>query len=395
MWLHLIKRGVGTAALLAMVLPTTGEGQQTSLRNPTAVFSEGFSFVSRVRELPDGRVIVADPLGQVLLIVNMDEEWADTVGRVGAGPREYRQPDAVFALPGDSTLLVDLGNARLITLGPDGTFGSTAPIAQGEPSGPGLGGMMIVLPSAVDGQGNVYFRPMMGGMGPGRSPPDSAPVVRWHRGTSRFDTVATVKLQELSISNTGGRNNMMQRMEPVPYSMQDGWDVGADGSVVVVRSNPYRVEWYRTGEAPVRGPAVDYRPRGVSRADKEAWEQRIGNGLSVGVTMDNGQRQMSFGRGGRGGFGGTRALDDYPWPDVMPAFDPGRVWATPDGKVWVQRYGTGDAPEFDVFDGQGRRTGQITLPAGRRVVGFGSGTVYLVMTDEFDLLYLERYTYST
>jgi hypothetical protein len=35
--------------------------------------------------------------------------------------------------------------------------------------------------------------------------------------------------------------------------------------------------------------------------------------------------------------------------------------------------------------------GTVLLESGRRVVGFGRGTVYVVAYDEFDLNYLERY----
>jgi hypothetical protein len=140
-----------------------------------AAFPEAFSMISGLRELADGRVMIADPLGQALVVADLEAGVADTIGRVGGGPREYKQPDGVFPLPGDSTLLVDLGNGRLTVIGPDLTFGATTPIAQGEPrpgAGPG-GGMMIVLPRATDSRGGVYFQPM-GGFRPGGGPPDSA-----------------------------------------------------------------------------------------------------------------------------------------------------------------------------------------------------------------------------
>lgn len=112
-----------------------------------ATFSEGFGHIDRVRELSDGRVMVADPIGQVLLVLGRGLANADTLGRVGGGPQEYRQPDVVLPLPGDSTLLVDLGNGRLIVVGPDGAFGTTAPMAQGEP---GSESFSIILPRFTD-----------------------------------------------------------------------------------------------------------------------------------------------------------------------------------------------------------------------------------------------------
>jgi hypothetical protein len=116
-------------------------------------FSEPFGMVTTVREMRDGRLLVADPLGQALMAVDLAAGTADTIGRVGPGPGEYSQPDLVMPLPGDSSLFADLGNGRLVVLGPDLSFGETFPIAQGEPSGPGMGGMNIVLPQGTDSQG--------------------------------------------------------------------------------------------------------------------------------------------------------------------------------------------------------------------------------------------------
>ena len=48
-------------------------------------------------------------------------------------------------------------------------------------------------------------------------------------------------------------------------------------------------------------------------------------------------------------------------------------------------------PVYDVFDGAGRLSRQITLRPRSRVVGFGKGTVYVTRSDEDDLQYLERY----
>ena len=80
-----------------------------SLGPPDAVFPEDFGYVHTVRELPGGDVLVADPLGKALYQVDMDAGVRTVVGKLGEGPEEYQQPDAVWPLPGDSTLMVDLG----------------------------------------------------------------------------------------------------------------------------------------------------------------------------------------------------------------------------------------------------------------------------------------------
>jgi hypothetical protein len=64
----------------------------------------------------------------------------------------------------------------------------------------------------------------------------------------------------------------------------------------------------------------------------------------------------------------------------------------PDGSLWTERYVLpGRAPLIDVFDRDGAKTAEIELPAKRRVVGFGAGTVYLAREDDVGLEWLERY----
>ncbi len=106
------------AASVAATIVAPGVSAQLSA-DMEVEFPEGFGLLSNVRELPDGRVLVADPLGQILAALDMDAGTMDFWGREGGGPQEYRQPDAVHALPGDSTLLVDLGNARLTVIALD------------------------------------------------------------------------------------------------------------------------------------------------------------------------------------------------------------------------------------------------------------------------------------
>lgn len=359
---------------------------QRDLGPPDATFPDGFALVQRVRELPDGRVMLADPLGQALVVLDMSRGTADTLSGVGQGPGEYRQPDAVFAMPGDSTLLVDLGNARLTVLAPDGSFTETMPIAQGEP-GPG-GGLLIITPAGVDSQGRIYFRPFGGA--PGRGLPDSAAIVRWDRRAGTMDTVAQVKLPDVTQSTSGGPNNRSVSVMPIPLSPQDGWAVAWDGRVVVARAPEYRVDWIAPDGRMTRGGAVEYDPVPIRRADKDEWMGALGGGLRIGMTIENGEPRVSLGRGG--GSSGQADPDQFDWPAVKPPFDAGGVWVSPEGDAWVRRYVAAGQPiRIDIFGPDGRRKGEVVLGAGRRIVGFGRGVVYAVRSDDLGLQWLERY----
>ncbi len=186
----------------------------------------------------------------------------------------------------------------------------------------------------------------------------------------------------------------MMRMVPTPLSPQDGWGVGWNGRVAAARSDGYYLEWIEPDGRHVRGDDVSYRPVRIRQAEKERWVESLSSsGLMIGMEMENGVRRMSFGRGGRGMESG---VDDYDWPDVMPAFVAGGVRVTPEGDAWVRRaVPAGGDTVFDIFGADGRLKEHITLPADRRIAGFGPEHVYLVRNDEFDLQWLARYRRTT
>ncbi len=351
-----------------------------------ASYPEPFSYLSGVREMSDGRILAADPLGQVLLSIDLESGAADTIGGVGGGPGEYEQPDRVFALPGDSTLLVDLGNARLTVIDPDMAFVEGVSMAQQTESG----SMLLLLPRFVDALGRVYFQGQSLGMG--ASMPDSAHIARYDRGTGAVDTMGMVKLPEMERETTGAG---MVSIGPRPMTPQDEWAVGPDGTAAVVRASDYSVDYYRPDGAFVDGPPNTAEPLSVGQAEKEEWVNGMGaDGISVGMMMNaSGGRSISLSRGGMGmGGGDAPGVNDYEFPDVLPIFRQGRMRIAPNGDTWVERWMQADSPPtFEIFDPQGIRIGMVQLPEGRRLLGFGDGTIYVVRIDEVDLRWLERY----
>ena len=383
--------------LLAMVLLTLGSepaGGQTALGAPDAVFPEDFGSIQTVRELADGRLLVADPLSRVLYAVDMDAGTRTVVGRQGQGPREYMQPDAVWPLPGDSTLLVDLGNGRLVAIGPDLAFGATMPIATGDPR-PGQGGTFsLALPQGVDADGRIYARGLGIGGGPGGALPDSGAVLRIDRGTRSTETAAMVKLQERISRTTGGANDRNVSIESVPLSPEDAWGVASDGTLVAARAGEARVEWIDPAGRAVRGPVIPGEGVRIGTAEKEEWlrdQSRSGGGVSVMMQIENGAVSTNLSRGG-GGDGRTREIDQYTWPDRTPVFRAGRIPVDGLGRAWVARHvPAGGAATYDIFDRSGTRVATYELAPGVRVVGFGASSVYAVSYDDFDLNYLQRY----
>ena len=382
---------MATAALLLVVgagsLPAQTAHQLTE---PEASLPDDFGTIQTVRELPDGRVLVADALGGALYAVDLDADRRTVVGREGQGPDEYRQPDAVWPLPGDSTLLVDLGNGRLTILGPELGFHRTLPLAQGDFQ-PGSGQMpTIAIPQAVDRDGRIYIRsmpPLGAGDGPVRGD-----ILRLPLG-GEPEAVTSFRLSDRRVNRSGSAGNENVSVEPVPLSPEDAWGVAPDGSVVVVDAATYRATWTAPDGGTVQGPALSWEPVGIGTAEKEEWvaeNGRSGGGLAVTVTVDGGRPQMGFQRGGAGG--GTREIDAYTWPDTKPAVYGGSAPVDRQGRAWVRRHRNAGAPStWDVLDRRGQRVGTVELAPGSRVVGFGEGAVYVASFDDFDLAYLERY----
>ena len=352
-----------------------------------AVWDEAFAVVSTVRELPGGRVLVADPLGQVVVSLDMDAGVADTIGGVGGGPAEYRQPDAVWALPGDRTLLVDLGNGRLTVLSPELEFGETRPYATVDAA---AGSMVRMHPQGVDAMGRIYFR----GSPAFDEDPDSLRILRMDLETEEIVAVGVFKRQGTTREESGSAGNQNVRVTPVPLSPEDAWGVAEDGRVVVVRVGDYHVDWIAADGSVASGPPVPYTPVPIGQAEKEEWRENgaeTGGGLQIQGIQVNGVMRITATRGGGGG-GGDDNLDDYPWPEVKPAFYARPIPVDRTGRAWVRRHQrAGMPPRYDLFDSTGALVMSVDMPMGRRVVGFGERALYAVRMDDVGLQYLERY----
>lgn len=372
-------------AVLAAATGRPGLAQQddlprVKLSEPEASFPEPFSRIAGLRELADGRVIVSDRLEIALRIVDWATGSLEEIGHEGSGPGEYRMPDDLFPLPGDSTLLVDFGNMRLTTITPEGDLVESQ--AMLHPDG------FLLFPRGTDAEGRLYFDlSNVMRMGPGESPPDSFAVVAFDQGTGDVDTVATLPRPQIGQVRSSGGGFSFSGSGLQPYQTADDWGVAPSGRVAVARGEEYHVEWWSVGAPPVVGPTVKYEPVKLTQEDKEAWADRMSSGAVMAISVDGGG-----GRGGRTVNLPRPNIDELDWPEVKPPFPRNALRVTPEGEAWVQRHVKSGEPEtYDVFDASGRRVRQVVLPEGRALVGFGLGTVYASAEDEDGLQWLERY----
>ena len=367
---------VSAAPLAAQSVPVVPLGKAE------AEYAESFDQVTAVRELSDGRVIVADQFAKTVSLVDLRRGTATAIGREGQGPAEFALPRGLVALPGDTTLVVDPPQSRFLVVPPSGKPSGTLAL-------PVAGPTALLGVRGADRQGRIYFQgPRFSGQLPqDGNLPDSVGVLRWDRSRSKIDTVARVKVPSMAVSTGGSGNARSFMMRQRPFSEQDDWSVTPDGRVGVARVGQYHVDWF--GAQRVSGPAVAFRPVPVTQADKDELNRRMND--------TRGSMRMTVGGPPRGG-GGTPppaprpAVGDAEWPEVKPPFVDQATLAAPDGSLWVRRsQPQGAAALYDVFDAQGKLVRQVSLEKGMRVVGFGAASVYVARTDDDDLQYLVRF----
>lgn len=390
-----LPRALATVAFLAPAL-SLGAQKVVNLPKPDAEYAEPFTQINSVRELMDGRVLVADTRDKTVLLIDFRSGNTTKVGREGSGPGEYALPSRLVALPLDTSAIYDPLNSRYVLVGPDGKAGKEFRLEQSVTAGRGggrMGGMMVggQMPRGTDARGRIYYEGSGLSFSPDGAPSvaDSAGILRYDRATKTSDTVAWVHLPPNNTRVSGGRGNMNIMIGATPFAARDDWAVLQDGGVAVVRVADYHVDWYSPSGARRAGAPVKFDRIAVSEGDKEEWRNARKGAVGMTVRVEGAVTTR-----GAGPIGGGVNLPDPEWPQFKPPFAQGGVFARPNGEVWVLRSRkAGDkVPKYDVFAPSGAHLGQVALPASTRLVGFGRTTIYTVRVDEDDLQFLQRRT---
>jgi hypothetical protein len=355
-------------------------------------FPEPFTTITDLRVLRDGRLIVTDAREGTVQLLDLASGRATPIGRQGAGPREWGRPGPLLPLPGDTTLMLDVINRRVLVLAPDGRPVRTEPAGDEDLLWQGtIGG--------VDASGRVLLVLERRSADPTGSSTGVADVVRFDRRTRRADTVGTLlrpKGERTAARMLG--NGMMQLATNLPLAARDLAVLSPDGRVILVRAQPYRLEFVAPTGARQSGPVAEAPRVPVTRAEQEAFlRQQVRPGAII-------IRGGPSGEAPTGGAPRPRAPaitadqfkammePDMTWPRVLPPFRDDAARVAPDGRVWVlrTRAASDPVPVYDVFDGTGRVVERVALPPRTRLVGFGARALYLARTDADDLVWLQR-----
>lgn len=370
----------GFAPLLAVVVQvaTVDAQQPVALRlgHAVEVTESRFTFLTSVRELGDGRLLVADPREGGLLLIDRQGS-TEVIGRRGDGPGEYRAPLSIMPLGADSSLVVDHGSRRWLLLSGDDVV-ATVPAFEQLPT---MLGLFWGQPAASDSRGHVI------GVGAHRflnavdfrSPAtaDSLVLLLGDRATGSIDTIAVLDGPGSDGVSWTERDDTHVVVLSNPLAAVDQAILFEDGWLAVVRAEPYGVEWRRPDGRWVIGTPIRTTP----------------------TPADDAERCLAIERYRLRGESPCDPSALRGWPDFVPPFlfRPDLVpslLATPRGHVAIARTPTTDSaePRYDIVSRSGTLVATLVLEAGQSLVGFGTTDAYVVTTDDFDLQRLTRHS---
>ena len=146
-------------------------------------------YVADARRLSDGRIVIIDGQANHLLTFDQGGSFIQAWGREGEGPGEFRRPEALALLPGDSVVVFDDGNRSASVFAPSGAFVRRVahPIPFAPPSGMSTAESCCV-PVGAGADGSIFWRlpETWSGVDPG---PTTTVLVRLDAGGSDLDTL--------------------------------------------------------------------------------------------------------------------------------------------------------------------------------------------------------------
>lgn len=346
-----------------------------------------YSLLASAIPLDGDLVLALDPLEAVVEAVRFDDGTARPVARNGSGPLEYRTPSLLLRVAEDTVHVLDLANRRFLAINRLGNAVGTRVLPDDRGDEVAL---VLGIPRAVDHAGSAYFE-RVALSGASKEPTRDSMVVIRRGTTGEIDTIARlagprgfhrVEVQGNDVRTTVGF--------PDPFDAADGWAVAADGRLVIVREDPYRVEYVDHSGARFVGDPIPYRRGVVTRSHVAGLaDQQVRFSSGNVITNDRGVVTSTREDGSRNPGRVDSAAIGRPLP---PFAARGGIWPTPDGGAWILRFSPDTMPsrDLDVIDSQGRRIDRIRLPDRARVLAVERDAVYLSIASADDTQRLSR-----
>jgi hypothetical protein len=390
----------------------------------TAVAKEPLGAVSSIRHLPDGRVLVNDILGRRVVMFDSSLATVTVIAdTTSATANAYGpQPGGLIAYRGDSTLFVDPASLSMLLIDPNGKIVRVMSAPRANDVGFLVGGPFGN--PGFDAKGRLVYRApsRFAAMRAQRTssgnrlpefptPPDSAALVRFDLATRKVDTVTFFKTPKFNLNVTRsseGGVRVTSTTNPLPQG--DDWALLSDGTIALVRTKDYHVDWLDPEGTMTASPKIPFQWERLTDEAKVAFID------SAKVAIEKARASGQFGRDGaqqvmmrpavEGAAAGARragSAGDAPrsgsapggplppltmispseLPDYKPAFLPGSTRADAEGNLWIRTsQNVNGIPVYNVINRKGELIDRVQLPQNRVLAGFGpGGVVYLAVRD--------------
>lgn len=332
-----------------------------------------FSSVAAVRELPDGTLLVADPLENRILIIDPTGSGVRDLSREGRGPGEHVRIGTILALSGDSTLITDAYSFRWSVY-------SGTELAYSLPETRETNRRLRADLLGVDADGRVLSLIELNSPKTAlvhRNSADSLVVVRGAIRSERIDTIAIVRGRGGGIAVTGGAGGRPgQVVIGGTIAAEDRALLARDGAVGVVRLDPYRVDWLAPSGIWTRGPPLPFSRQPLTRAAACFLLTRRWEGARCPPSLTSLPHAPAF----------VSPIPTAPEPTIL-LDESGQLVvarALPEG---------GAAQHYDVVARDGRLRAVVSVGTNRMIAGFGRRGVYVVEHTEDGLRTLTRHSW--
>lgn len=322
-----------------------------------------------------GAIYVTDLHTQNIRVFSGDGEYLRTIGRPGAGPGELG-PGAAFVLitPGDTILVPDIQNRRINRYLSDGSVLPSAPIELER-------GLPAAFRATPSGTIVMQLRPFAL---PNMPAPDTMDLLIVLEPSGEFgDTIR--RFPAGGTLNLGGAAPELNIFAAEPL-----WDAADDLSVLYGVNTDYRISRFGSDGSLERIITMPHERKPVSDADKRVIMQFIER-----QALDAGAPPEAIPQ--------LRAITRF--GEFIPAFS--AILTGPDKTIWVQHQRSladateqeveqfnlieeSGAPDWDVFDSDGRYLGVVTMPDRFQPRNFIGNDVYGVWRDDLDVQYVMR-----
>jgi hypothetical protein len=323
----------------------------------------------------DGRLFVMDVQAQHVKVFTSDGEFDRTIGGPGAGPGEIGA-GAVFVLvgSGDTVVVPDMANRRINRYAPEGTPLASSPLEIEK-------GLPVVFQATPSGVIAAQVRSLSL---PDRPAPDTLDrIVRLEPDGTFGDTL--LQFPSGGTLNLGGSSPEINLYSPEP-----AWDLTQDLRVLYGVNDTYRIGIYGTDGGLQRVITLPFEREPVSDNDRDAVMHALERAwLDAGVPP-NVLPQL-------------RTMVHF--AEFFPAFS--SIQIGPLGTIWVQHVQSAaglneeelaefnliedqGAPDWDVFDADGRFLGIVSMPQRFQPRLFLADRIYGVWRNDLDVPFAVR-----